>query len=94
MKINGCTEDGQLNVDLLITRDSGGISVCIANLLGYYIVVELHAQVSYIGDNIVLYRNVAHMLSQVIHYTQVVWQSTKVSNKVTPPLVFMQGAGK
>ena len=35
VKINGCTEDGQLNVDLLITRDTRGISVCIANLLRY-----------------------------------------------------------
>ena len=40
VKINGCTKDGQLNVDLLITRDSGGIYIvyiaCNANLLGYY----------------------------------------------------------
>ena len=25
VKINGCAKDGQLDVDLLITRDSGGI---------------------------------------------------------------------
>lgn len=35
VKINGCTEDGQLDVDLLITRESRGISYFAMQLLNF-----------------------------------------------------------